>query len=49
MRAPELDVRAGVLWVASFLETAHRHAGKRVVLVLSGSKVSLETLQHVLA
>ena len=40
---------AAVLSVASFLKTADRYAGKTVVLILSGAKISLETLRQVLA
>jgi threonine dehydratase len=40
---------AAALSVASFLKTADRYAGKTVVLILSGAKISLETLRQVLA
>jgi len=40
---------AGALSVASFLKTKERFAGKKVVLVLSGARISLETLEKALA
>ena len=40
---------AAALSVASFLKTADRYEGKTVVLILSGAKISLETLRQVLA
>jgi threonine dehydratase len=39
---------AAVLSVASFLKTAERWSGKTVVLVLSGSRISLDVLAEVL-
>lgn len=39
---------AAVLSVASFLKTKERFAGERVVLVLSGARISLETLSEIL-
>ncbi len=39
---------AGALSVASFLKTKERFAGKKVVLVLSGARISLETLEKAL-
>ena len=39
---------AAALSVASFLKTADRYEGKTVVLILSGAKISLETLRQVL-
>jgi len=39
---------AGALSVASFLKTKERFAGKKVILVLSGARISLETLQKAL-
>jgi threonine dehydratase len=40
---------AGALSVASFLKIKERFAGKKVVLVLSGARISLETLETALA
>lgn len=40
---------AGALSVASFLKTKERFAGKKVVLILSGARISLETLETALA
>lgn len=39
---------AGALSVASFLRTKDRFAGKKVVLILSGARISLETLEEAL-
>jgi threonine dehydratase len=40
---------AGALSVASFLKTRERFKGKAVVLILSGSKISLEKLKEVIS
>jgi threonine dehydratase len=40
---------AGALSVASFLKTKKRFKGKNVVLIISGSKISLDTLREVLS
>ena len=40
---------AAALSVASFLKTANRYEGKTVVLIVSGAKIGLDTLQQVLA
>ena len=40
---------AAVLSVASFLKTAERWQGKTVVLLLSGSRISLDVLAEVLS
>jgi threonine dehydratase len=39
---------AGALSVAAFLKQIDRFEGKNVVLILSGSKISLETLKQVI-
>jgi threonine dehydratase len=39
---------AGALSTASFLKEKDRFAGKRVVLVLSGARISVETLEKAL-
>jgi threonine dehydratase len=40
---------AAALSVAALVKSAHRFDGKRVVLILSGSKISLDTLRAVLS
>jgi threonine dehydratase len=40
---------AGALSTAAFMQVKDRFAGKRVVLVLSGARISLETLEKALA
>jgi threonine dehydratase len=40
---------SGALSVASFIKKRQRFEGKRVVLILSGSKISLDTLKQVLS
>ena len=39
---------AGALSVAAFIKQIDRFKGKNVVLILSGSKISLDTLRHIL-
>jgi threonine dehydratase len=39
---------AGALSLAAFIKQIDRFEGKNVVLILSGSKISLETLRHIL-
>jgi threonine dehydratase len=40
---------AAAVAVASFLQSKHELAGKKVVLVISGAKISLETLKKILS
>ena len=40
---------AGALSVASFMKAKERFKGKTVVLILSGSKISLEKLKEVIS
>jgi threonine dehydratase len=39
---------AAVLSVAAFIKQKNRFEGKNVVLILSGSKISPDTLKHIL-